>query len=347
MNRDRGVSTDFSHDVFDRERIVRAKFTNDWLVEAARAFGAASGKKLILLLTDDLGLNDLALSYDAPGAIVQRSLFGPSVTSDLPGMAQQITSLRDRLVSEANASNASIYVVDCEGLRAPGDIAEKSAGSSGMTRHNAVVWIAEQTGGRLLPGNDVASSIARFDVTSSNFYSLGFRPARDDGKYHRLTVKLKRPGDYAVQHRAGYSNVPADVQLERTLRSPITLAADNLTLPVTLTTETAQPQKRGQVLLPFQARIQVGKLQFLPNGDKWNATFDIYVSVFDEYGKNITLNRVTTSATADSANPDPNGTFIYRNGVLLRRGHPHRLVVAVRDPATDAIGMAETVVQPE
>jgi len=55
---------DFSHDVYDRERIIRAKFTNDWLVQAARAFGTANGKKIILLLTDDLGLNDLVLSYD-------------------------------------------------------------------------------------------------------------------------------------------------------------------------------------------------------------------------------------------------------------------------------------------
>jgi len=131
------------------------------------------------------------------------------------------------------------------------------------------------------------------------------------------------------------------------LRSPITISTDNATLPVTLMTEAAQPQKRGEVLVPFQAKIAVSKLQFLPNGEKWSARIDIYVSVFDENGKNITLNRVTTSATADSANPDPNGTFTYRNGILIRGGQRHRLVVAFHDQATDAVGLAESMVRPE
>ena len=216
-----------------------------------------------------------------------------------------------------------------------------------MTQHNAAFWIAEQTGGRLLPGNDVGSAIAQFDTTSSNFYSLGFRPAHDDGKYHKLVVKLKKPADYKVQYRAGYSNVSSEAQLERALKAPITMVPENATLPVTLMTEAAQPQKRGQVLVPFQARIPVSKLQFLPAGEKWKATLDIYVSVFDENGKNITLNRVTTSATADSANPDPNGIFTYRNGIVVRQGQQHRLVVAFRDQSTDAVGMAESVFKAE
>jgi VWFA-related protein len=348
MNRDRGMATDFAHNSDDRERAIRAKFATEALVEAARAFGATGGKKIILLLTDNSDLNDLELSYATHVAVVQRDLLSPRTTQDLPGTARDINQLRDRIIAEANASNVSLYVIDPEGLRAPGDIAlANPSGTQGMTRHNAVVWIADQTGGRLFPGNNVDASIAQFDTSSSNFYSLGFRPAHDDGKYHKLVVKLKRPGDYKVQHRAGYSNVPADLQLERTLKSPITIASDNATLPVTLMTETAQPQRRGEVLVPFQAKIPVSKLQFLPAGEKWSARLDIYVSVFDENGKNITLNHVTTSATGDSANPDPSGTFTYRNGILIRRGQQHRLVVAFRDQSTGAVGVAESVVRSE
>ena len=348
MNHDRGPATDFGHAADDRERSIRAKFTTEALVEAARAFGATGGKKIILLLTDNADLNDLEQSYVTHAAIVQRDLLSPRTTQDLPGIARDINQLRDRIIAEANASNVSLYIIDPEGLSAPGDIAlANPSGTQGMSRHNAAVWIADQTGGRLFPGNNVDASIAQFDTTSSNFYSLGFRPAHDDGKYHKLVVKLKRPGDYKVQHRAGYSNVPPDLQLERALKSPIMISTDNATLPITLMTEAAQPQKRGEVLVPFRAKIPISKLQFLPAGDKWSATLDIYVSVFDENGKNITLNRVTTSATADSANPDPNGTFTYRNGILIRRGQQHRLAVAFRDQSTDAVGVAESMVRPE
>jgi VWFA-related protein len=205
MNHDRGPATDFGHASDDRERVIRAKFTTQALVEAARAFGASGGKKIILFLTDNTDMNDIELSYVTHAAIVQRDLLSPRTTEDLPGIARDVIQLRDSIIAEANASNASVYVIDPEGLRAPGDIAAANpAGTARMTRHNAVVWIADQTGGRLLPGNDVGASIAQFDITSSNFYSLGFRPAHDDGKYHKLVVKLKQRGDYKVQHRAGY-----------------------------------------------------------------------------------------------------------------------------------------------
>jgi VWFA-related protein len=334
--------TNFGHNLDDRESAMQAKFTTEAIIGAARSFAAADGKKIILLLTDNRQFNDLALTYDTHYATVQRDLLSPNTTEDLPGMQKGVTTLRDRIIGEANASNVSIYVINPEGLVAPGDMTGKQ-----MTDNRAMFWIADQTGGRLMPGNDIAASISQFESTSSNFYSLGFRPARDDGKYHKLTVKLAKPAGYELKYRAGYSNEPADTQLERTLRSPIALARDS-TLPVTLTTETPEPQKqRGAMLVPFQARIPVSKLQFLPAGEKWNAKLDVYVSVFDDAGRNLTFNRFTTSATADSANPDPSGTFTYRNGILMRKGEKHRIVVAFRDRSTDAVGIAESVVRPE
>ena len=118
-------------------------------------------------------------------------------------------------------------------------------------------------------------------------------------------------------------------------------------MPVSLITEPAQPQKeRGTVLVPFRAKVPMSNLQFLPaGGEKWNARVDVYVSVFDATGRNLALKKYTTSATAGSATPDPNGVFVYRNGVTLRSGQTHRIVVAVRDQATDAVGMAEQTVK--
>jgi hypothetical protein len=100
--------------------------------------------------------------------------------------------------------------------------------------------------------------------------------------------------------------------------------------------------------VPFRAKLPMDKLQFLPTNDnKWKATIDVWVSAFDEHGRNVVLKRFTTSAVSSSPNPDPNGVFVYRNGVLMRKGPNQRLVVALRDGATDAVGMADTVVKTE
>jgi VWFA-related protein len=342
MNRGIGATTDFAHNSDDVERSMQAAFTTNAIVEVARGFAGAPGKKIILLITGDPGLNDIETSYNTapsvrgdPRGIVQRNV--------TPDIAKAIANLKNRIVEEANASNVSFYIINPEGLNPGGDM---GADPIPRTNNQAVYWLADETGGKLMPSNQAVNAMEQFDTASSNYYSLGFSPKNDDGKYHHLDVRITRPGDYKVQHRGGYSNVSSDVQLQRALQSQIVTSMDSSTLPVTLATQAAQSQKqRGAVLVPIEARIPLSKLQFLPVGTGWNAKLDVYVSVFDEDGRNIVLKRFTTTATAASANPDPNGTFVYRNGVLLRKGQKHRIVVAIRDQATEAVGIADRMVQ--
>jgi VWFA-related protein len=336
---------EFARNADDLDRSMQAQFTTNAIVEASRAFATAGGKKVILLLTGDPGLNDIATAYQEtpcircdPRGIIQRP-----ITPALADTAEKIATLRNRIIEEANASNVSFYIINPEGLNAGGDI---GAEALPMTNNQAVFWLAEQTGGRLMASNDTGDAMKQFDTASSNYYSIGFSPKNDDGKYHDLRVKIAKAGDFKVQHRAGYSNASTDAQIERSLQSQLTLSMDSSALPVTLTTDAPQPQKnKDAVLVPIQANIPVSKLQFLPTGTNWNAKLDVYVSVFNEDGRNIVLKRFTTSATAESGNPDPSGTFIYRNGVLLRKGQTHRIVVAIRDQSTDAVGMAAKTVK--
>src|SRR2546429_377383 len=96
-------------------------------------------------------------------------------------------------------------------------------------------WIARETGGRLMPGNNVEESLRQFDTGSSNYYSLGYQPKHgDDGKYHRIHVRVKN-GHYALQYRDGYSSLPDAQQVERTLGSSFgTFMIGGSTLPVTV-----------------------------------------------------------------------------------------------------------------
>ena len=341
MNRTFSAARTFSQDKDDLERSMQARYTTDAIVEAARAFAGAGGKKIVLLLTDDIGLNDIETSFVTPFSIQQRNINEWSANT-----AKTLQTLKNRIIEEANASNASFYIINPEGLTASNDI---GANPKPETNNQAVYWLAEQTGGKLLPGNDLKTSVQRFDDISSNYYSLGFRPAHpDDGKYHALTVKLAKPGNYKLQHRMGYTNLTTDAQLGRALQSHIavTMATNTSALPVTLTTEaTESADRRDAVVVPFSAKIPMSSLQFVPAGDQWKARMDIYVSVFDENGRNIVLKRFTAGASAASADPDPNGVFVYKNKIALRKGQTHRIVVAIRDQATDAVGMADRTVK--
>jgi len=67
--------------------------------------------------------------------------------------------------------------------------------------------------------------------------------------------------------------------------------------------------------------------------------------VFDEAGKNIVLKRFVAGLSSADAEPAEGENFVYRNELLLKKGQSHRIVVAIRDQATDAVGMAGRTVK--
>jgi VWFA-related protein len=316
------------------EQTLQARFTVDAIVSAARAFAGAEGKKVILFLTGDPGLNDLeTTSRNVHGDMVPRDFSQRGTAVPFAETSKTRHTLRDTLIREANASNVSFYVMNTEGLD-PGEMR-----GAAPTNNQASFWLAEETGGRSMTGNDPALGLRQFDASSSNYYSLGYRPPHgEDGAEHKIDVRLKNGGNYRVHHRTGYSSVPAETQLGRALQSSMSSTMYAVSLPLSLDTGDAEKQKEG-LLVPIAIKLPVGKLQFLPAEQGWSAGLDIYASVFDQSGKNVVLRRFAAKASAASE-PDPTGMFIYKNAVLIKKGETYRIVAAVRDQATDAVGIA-------
>ena len=65
--------------------------------------------------------------------------------------------------------------------------------------------IAENTGGRQFQSNAPAASLRQIVKEASAFYLLGYAPPENpaDGKFHRIKVRVKRPG-VDVRARSGY-----------------------------------------------------------------------------------------------------------------------------------------------
>jgi VWFA-related protein len=326
------------------ERGIAAKFTVPAYLDAVRGFASTSGRKIVLLLTGDPGLNDEELVPHNPG---QGVLFVRGFGRQDTGMwsdRRTMENLRQTIVHEANASETSFYIWNVEGLR-PKIAADMNIGGQSFTDNSAVFWIANQTGGRLVAGNDAARAVQEFDIASSSFYSLGYAPSHpDDGRYHSISVRLKPKGDYALGYRTGYSSSSTAAQLERAMRSPTAAAMQPNALPVSLVMGTPQTA-RGEVTVPIEVKVPFHALQFLPAKSGLTASLVVYVSVFSDVGKNLVAVWSPLTAERKPGTSDQSGDFVYRNAIKLRKGERHRIVVAVRDAATDSIGMATEVVR--
>ncbi len=148
------------------------------------------------------------------------------------------------LASEANRAGVSIYSVDVRGLRVAGhlddahallDQAVMTSGSQrlsggawqGVTREQARQFetveatlrmdaqgtlddLSKATGGFLIgDSNDLALGLRKLGEDTRHYYELAYAPSdpRYDGRFHRVSVKVKRPGA-SVQTRGGYFAIP-------------------------------------------------------------------------------------------------------------------------------------------
>lgn len=289
--------------------------------DGTRAFAGAEGKKVILLLSAGFGAG---MDLDASEIPAQGAAAAAVAT-----LSRQMMSLRDDLIREANASNLNFYIIDPEGLTRTG------------TSSGSLYWMARQTGGVFIPGNFPERSLLQFDELSSNFYSLAFRPQHpEDFKYHRISVRLKRPGSYKLQYRDGYGSLPIEAQLERTLASPNVSTMQTSVIPLSVTPGEPHP-KDGNVLLRVAIAVPLKNLQFVPSHHGSDARVNLFVSVFDANGRNLGVQRFVTNAHAKRDETTDHGELIQNATLRLTKGTAHTIVVAVHDEITDAVGVAK------
>jgi VWFA-related protein len=124
------------------------------------------------------------------------------------------------ILNEANAGNTSFYPVDPRGLvvfdehivpispspgagSKPVDLVEDSRRLN--SRINSLRTMAEVTDGlAVVQTGDLSAGMRRIVEDLSSYYLLGYYSTRDlDGKFHKITVRVKRPG-VQVRARSGY-----------------------------------------------------------------------------------------------------------------------------------------------
>jgi VWFA-related protein len=119
------------------------------------------------------------------------------------------------LLQEANRANASFYPIDPRGLVAFDEPISKTEFGSPVplavdasrlrARLDSLRTLAENTDGlAIVDSNNLAAGMKRVVADLSSYYLLGYYSnGKLDGKYHAITVRVKRPG-VQVRARRGY-----------------------------------------------------------------------------------------------------------------------------------------------
>jgi VWFA-related protein len=107
-----------------------------------------------------------------------------------------LQDLMREIVQAANRGNVTIYALDPTGLTMEARLGDRGT----------LYQLAAETGGRtIINTNDFAAGLNRVFEDTSAYYVLGYTPTRteDDGKFHKISVKVKRSGT-RVLARQGY-----------------------------------------------------------------------------------------------------------------------------------------------
>jgi VWFA-related protein len=175
------------------------------------------------------------ISMNAIGAVVAGLGRAPGrksivIFSEGIGLTRNTDANLHALIDQANRANVAMYTVDAAGLRAGSHsflvgryAAEATSSSENLTAPSrledvmrsgpevALGMLANETGGQFVENtNDVFKAFPRLDEDLRSYYTLTYAPPRAeaDGKFHKIEVKVKRPG-LSAKTRSGYTSLPA------------------------------------------------------------------------------------------------------------------------------------------
>ena len=267
-------------------------------------------------------------------------------------------------INSAVLANLSIYTLDIRGLQAlpPGGEAQNASlrgtsAYSGRAQLNALdsnfqtqetlVTLAADTGGKaFLDYNDFGRVFKGVQDDTSMYYLLGYHStnANRDGKYHRITVRVNRPGVKSDSRRGYYAQ--ADFRhsnkddRERQLQEELASELPSTDLPVYLATAYFRVSD-NRFYVPLSLIVPGSEIPFSRNHDQDKATLDILALVTDEKEFPVSEIRETVKLAVNASNEVQRKNVQYDTGLTLTPGKYH-LKVVVRENEAGRMGSFET-----
>ena len=295
--------------------------------------------------------------------------------SDPAGSTRILTALR-RLTDLANRASVVIYTMDARGLQTLGFSAADS--TAGMTTdqveqslsdrrtdffesQNGLNYLAVQTGGFAIRNtNDLNSGIKRVIEDQRGYYLIGYRPDESTfdevsgrRKFHKLSLKVTRPGKFNVRMRNGFYGItddearPAQPSSAQQMIGALTSPFGSAGVHLKLTSLFANDEKVGSIMRSM-LHVSGRDLTFTEEPDGWHkAVFDILVVTFGDNG--IVVDQIgrthTVRIRGKAYERVLSDGLTYNIIVPVKKAGAYQLRVALRDVSSARVGSASQFIE--
>jgi VWFA-related protein len=286
----------------------------------------------------------------------------------------RIKLVLERLIDQANRASVVIYAVDARGLETlnftAGDKhinAEVQGGFLSALRGASVKSqgglkdLTEATGGfAIVNTNDLVGGIRKVLDDQRGYYLIGYRP--DDStfervggrkRYHRISVRVKRPGKFIVRMRNGFYGVTQEERVAAS-QTPTSLLLGALTTPfgssgvnVRLTSLFFNDPSLGLTMRSL-LNIKASDLTFTEQPDGWHqSVIDLIAMTFGDNGLVVDqLSHTHTLRLKGKAYEEALKRGVtYSINVPIKKPGAYQLRAALRDVASNRVGSAGQFVE--
>lgn len=282
-----------------------------------------------------------------------------------------------RLIDEAGRASVVIYTMNATGLQTLGfTAADDLSGRDTQSMMDALSnrrneafetqagldFLAQQTGGIAIKNtNDLSGGIKRVMEDQKGYYLIGYRPDNltfdpRTGRrtFHKLSLKVTRPGKYNVRMRNGFYGVSDDATRQTTAKTLGQHLFEALASPfgatgvhLQLTSLFANDAKAGSFMRSV-LHIDARDLTFTdePN-HQHKCIFDVLSMTFGDNGVPIdsTGRTYTVVLPDDVYKRSQRDGMVYYVTVPIKKAGAYQLRMALRDSSSDRIGSASQFVE--
>ena len=295
------------------------------------------------------------------------------MNQDDPTRNERTRQRLQRLIDEAGRASVVIYTMNATGLQTLGLTAADNPGGGDVSQmlsnrrqsafetQEGLDYLARQTGGiAIRNNNDLSGGIRRVLEDQKGYYLIGYRPDSSTfdprtGRrtFHKLSLKVTRPGKFTVRMRNGFFGV-TDVERTAPKTLPQQLVAA-LTSPfgatgvhLQLTSLFANDAKAGSYMRSI-LHIDAHDLTFTDAPNGWHkCVFDVLAITF---GDNGTVVDQPTGRTYTIQLPDELYRRAVRDGLVyyvtvpIKKPGAYQLRLSLRDSTTERVGSASQFIE--
>ena len=254
------------------------------------------------------------------------------------------------LADTANRLGYTIYPMDVPGIEGTvTDASQSSPSPTGLNireqEHEASLqWVAQQTGGRALLNSLAGEALNIAESDTRSYYWLGFTPSwQGNDKRHKVEVAVTHPG-FKVRFREDFLDLSRKAEISMQVESAMMFGNGPDSAPLAIRLGQVTPAGRREMDLPITLGIPAESLTFVPVNGKFTAEVELRVAAVDARGSRAPVPVIPITITSAAA-PKPGAVVKYDTKMRLRR-LPHHLTLAVFDPQSGKILLAQTDVVP-